>query len=319
MNTTQLTELVRELHDHGHPTTDVSQAIQIACSKLQFNPYQSRERSKAIQALRRRRGDKSKRPIPKDFFWFALHTLAASNLSSLIILEGSQSTKDHVEEIAIETTELIESKDVPLIWALNGQPKPQYGEDPKKYSGQDILAQLCLQLLQKNARLHLQSTLATCCLNLERATTESEWFEILTSLIEGLPEVYIVVDLESMGRRNVGALSWPTAFKEIFGNLVARGIHSIIKVIIFTCRPVATRDSSDIRVVQFPRRSSRIPHHRERHRSQYQNQKPSSVKDDRLWLDFVGKARKSKNARPISENGDSGSEGDAMGAPMSKR
>lgn len=319
MNTTELTELVRGLQDHGHPTTDISQAIQIACSRLHFNPYQSRERSKAIQALRRNRGGKSKRPTSNAFFWLALHEWSASDLSSLIILEGSPPTKDQIEEIATETIDLIESRDVPVIWALNVQPKPLGGDDPKKCSGQDVLAQLCLQLLQKNARLHLRSRLATCLSNFERATAGWEWFEVLTSLIEGLPEVYVIVDLESMDQRNAGALSWPTAFRDVFGGLLARGIHSIVKVILFTCHPIATQDTLDVRVVRFPRQSSRILHRGHSYRSQHQNQGLSSVKGDRLWLDFVGKARKSKRVRPTSENDNSDNEGDTMAVPMSKR
>ncbi|KAH6892554.1 nucleoside phosphorylase domain-containing protein [Thelonectria olida] len=311
--------LVDFLRNTRHLDTDITSTIQHSYSQLELNPHKSREKSKALQISRKGRGSIRQEYQSNDFFWKALGPWAAFPRSSVTILQGTQHSRDWVEEIAIKTTELIETKRVPLAWALNVLAKPGDGEEPRGFTGQDIVAQCCLQFLRWNPALHRRSILEICLKKCETATTELEWFEVLAYFIETLDEVYIIVDLDVMGRGISSAAVWPTALEAMFRNFSARDVHCVVKVILLTCTaPDLRGDSPDINVIRVPQKNNGIL------RREHPSRRPSSTQESdfhsaEVWLQNVGRERPKRAQSPTTrEDGDS-SHGDTVTMRASKR
>lgn len=67
------------------------------------------------------------------------------------------------------------------------------------------------------------------------ATTEAQWFALLASVLEGLPTVYLTIDVEVLGSsfaESAANFSWPTVFLKLFQDLRARGIKTVVKVVL---------------------------------------------------------------------------------------
>jgi len=64
------------------------------------------------------------------------------------------------------------------------------------------------------------------------ATTEEEWLSIFTSVLQGIPLLYIIIDVELLQSlaELTQSFSWPTAFLKIFSGLSQRNIRTVIKV-----------------------------------------------------------------------------------------
>ncbi|KAL6403076.1 hypothetical protein AUP68_12408 [Ilyonectria robusta] len=322
MDTNQLVEFIRSVTGDPAPCTDFPSAIQDIYSKLGFNAHTSRENSKALQvACKSRRGNR--RTLPSnDFFWSALLPWSESPESALAIFEGNLGDRDRVEEIAVKTTELIESKGVPLAWALNVLPRPSDGEELRRFTGQDIVAQLCLQLLKYNSRLHQQKTLERCLEKCEAATTELEWFEVLAYFIAGLDEVYIIIDLDVLGRGTSNTASWPTALESMYRGPTTNKIHCIVKGLLFTCNATASfGPSSDINVIRIPRGNNMTLYSAGQSRFRYSNGPSDSMNSIELWLQHVGRQRPKRPRYPATSEDSHESEvgGDTMDTTNPKR
>jgi hypothetical protein len=243
--------------NRSYTTVELSQLL----SRLSPTPVdlsaQSRETSKDAQALRSRRNERGHKFLSSKFFWESetLKIWATSTQSALILLKGTHQNQQQIEDISLKAIDFIEAEHVPVIWALSSLTKAMGTENLSKPVGVTVLEQLCLQLLRKNSTLHSESAITTILSRFTRAKTESEWFNILGSCIEGLPQVYIVVDLEILGRRDPGSLSWLVAFKDLFSRLNEGNHFGIVKVVVFDCRSSAGIDESSL-CISFPRNSS---------------------------------------------------------------
>jgi hypothetical protein len=319
MEAIEFIKFMRKIYDDELPGRDVLTAINSSYSTLQFNPDQSRAKSKALQAARAARKDRHKGIISNDFFWSTIEPWASSDESSVIILQGSHSLRERIEDIAIQAVDQIETKDVSLAWIVNGVPISKDGEDPILYSAQDMAAQLCLQLLMQNIRLHRQSALKECLGKLEASVTESDWLNALPFFLEGLDEVYIVVDLHWLDRRNADPLSWPTSFLKLFKRMETNRSHSTIKVMFFTCRPITalSQDLSNI-LIEFPRRETRSTQQNSHIRHKSMNRNSGEGNDSHHWLQYVGN-RKRKHTIEVSEDEDIVSGGDTMALGRPKK
>jgi hypothetical protein len=319
MDARELVELVRAICSGQHTVgddADLLGAIKAECAKLEFGPHESREKSKALQAVSK--GPKARRSdtVSDDFFWHALQPWAASDGFAMVVLEGSFALRGRMELIAIKTTELIGAKPVPLAWALNVPPKRVPNEEvAKSYNAQDILAQLCLQLFHQNPRLHQKNELRRCLSMLESATSEPDWFDILLRFIDGLDQVFIVVDLGSMATSNPEApTSWPRAFASISQKLSG----CIVKVVLFTYRHVTLPGLPQVNVVRFPQEKSWRSENRIRSETLDSSSRASSVAS--AWLKYIAPRQRSKRSRtPLDEEVDDYDGGVTMTTGSRKR
>ena len=72
------------------------------------------------------------------------------------------------------------------------------------------------------------------CARVRSATTESDWMNILLSVLSGLPTVYVIFDVETVSHHQEALeknFAWPIAFVSLFQKLASRGSKTAIKVL----------------------------------------------------------------------------------------
>jgi hypothetical protein len=119
---------------------------------------------------------------------------------------------------------------IPVLWTLSAKAENNLGWR----SPVEVLKQLVLQVLYVNHSLLNEQSAALNASRFQSATTEADWFDLLGSVLEGLPQVYIVIDAEVMSRQFSSEISWPEAFLELFGKLKARCCKTIVKVVLLS-------------------------------------------------------------------------------------
>jgi hypothetical protein len=153
---------------------------------------------------------------------------AGAQASSLILIKGYSSTRHETKDFAADIVGLLRRMKFPVVWTLSAR------EETENHwrSPIDILKQLVLQLLHLNHSLLDKQSPTLNAARFQSATTESEWFGILGSVLEGLPQIYIAIDAEVLSRKFSTQLSWPDAFLEVFKNLKEKGCKTVVKVVL---------------------------------------------------------------------------------------
>lgn len=144
-----------------------------------------------------------------------LKTWAASPTSSLIMVKGSCLTRLETKDFAADIVALLRGMKIPVLWTLSAKAETNLGWR----SPVEVLKQLVLQVLHVNHTLLDEQSTALNAARFQSATTEADWFDLLGSVLEGLSQVYIVIDAEVMSRQFSSEISWPKAFLELFKKL----------------------------------------------------------------------------------------------------
>jgi hypothetical protein len=178
---------------------------------------------------------------------------AASTTSSLVMVKGSCLTRLETKDFAADIVGLLRGMRIPVIWTLSARADGNHAWR----SPVQVLKQLVLQILHQNHSLLNAQSSALNAARFQSATTESDWFDILGSVLEGLSQVYIVIDAEVMSRQFSSEISWPKAFLELFEKMRMRCCKSIVKVVLVSFSsspylelPEAASDSLTIRLDQ---------------------------------------------------------------------
>jgi hypothetical protein len=101
----------------------------------------------------------------------------------------------------------------------------------------DLLKCLVSQAVRLNVKLHTESSMSQSCMKFQTAMTEDEWVNVLGSVLAGLPHLYIVVDVETLGPAfaDINAdFSWPSSFLNLFRGLTDRGIQTQVQVMLIS-------------------------------------------------------------------------------------
>lgn len=320
MDTKRFIEFVRNISGRVVAEADIALAIEDAYMSLDLNPHTARQKSKALQVQRQGRGGTRRGPRSHDFIWHSLGPWAALSQSSIVIFEGTLRCRDWIEEIAIETTQLVEMKSVPVAWSLNIPPESKDGEELRRYTAQDIIAQLCLQFLRQNPRRHRQPMIEKCLSMSKAAATELEWFGVLAYCLEGLDEVYIILNLDVMSRGIPKAISWPALFESMSQSFATNPACCIVKVILFTCAmDLSFGDLSGTTIVKLPKDyTAALRPEWNRIRHQPLNPKPDVAGSANVWLQHVGRPRV-KRPRSPDRNERSEVSGNVLDVRTSKR
>lgn len=150
--------------------------------------------------------------------------------SSLIVIKGSFGDRGKARDIAASIIAIVKKSRRPVVWALT----LQFGNLQRQLSNLDILKHLVLQILQINSSLLEDRTHPLSATNFQLATTESEWFELLSLVLTGIQEIYMVIDIEILRRDFENGQAWPSAFAVMFQKLAARSPRTIVKVAIIS-------------------------------------------------------------------------------------
>lgn len=173
-------------------------------------------------------------------FWQSptLKKFADSPNSSLMLVKGTFQERWAMRDIAVRVTEELKRKHVPALWAVSTGIADRTTKAPNRT---DVLKSLVAQALTLDDSAHSQKSTALSCTQLRTAATERQWFEILGSALANIcRETYIIIELEVLISPFGDSLSHTEViglFSNLFAELVARGMKSVVKVLAFTCRP----------------------------------------------------------------------------------
>jgi hypothetical protein len=145
--------------------------------------------------------------------------------SSQVLIQGSFRDRHVVRDFAIDMIDLISDASVPVVWALDPNHKPDTA-----FTLVDVLKYMASQILQLNHTMLNERSVSLSAARFQSTTAEAGWFSLLGSVLEGLQQIYIVIDLELLNRSVTSETSWLAEFPRLFKSLVARNIRTLVKV-----------------------------------------------------------------------------------------
>ncbi|KAF3228106.1 hypothetical protein TWF192_007917 [Orbilia oligospora] len=164
------------------------------------------------------------------------------NTSSTMVIKGAGiRVPAQCRDFGADLIHCAKRPTIPLIWALEAAP----GNDDRERisSAVDLLKYLVFQILKLNSNIMPRNVNASI---LRTASTEAEWFNLLTALLSTLPRVIIVVDASLIGERFSDDISWIDAFVRVFEDLrIIRNSATIVKVVLLNF------DTTDARASDF--------------------------------------------------------------------
>lgn len=180
-----------------------------------------------------------------------LQTWGSNPHSSMVLVNGSFQTRHIARDFAVDIIDLLVEEKIPVIWAL----KPK-SDQLQEYTATDVLKQLVSQVLRLNHALLNERSASLNAARFQSARTEQDWFNLLGSVLAGLPQVCIIVDLEALGRRGDDQPSWAYAFSVLFKELRSRQIPTVVKVafMMYRTTPVAEFSDNLDNIINIPRK-----------------------------------------------------------------
>lgn len=171
--------------------------------------------------------------LPCQPFWLNPKMQAWGSLpqSSLIMVKGTFQTRFQVKDFCVDMIELLQNANVPVLWTL--KTADQY--TILGPSAVDVLKHLVSQALRLTSTQRTDRTLGLSCQKFQTALTEDDWFDLLGSVLAGLSQIYLVVDVETLSSSfaSIDAdFSWPSYFQALFVKLSNRGLKTMVKVVL---------------------------------------------------------------------------------------
>ncbi|KAJ3537715.1 hypothetical protein NM208_g6198 [Fusarium decemcellulare] len=177
----------------------------------------------ASRRNRRRRIDAGKNQLSLDST--QLQQWGARTESSQLLVQGSFKSRHLTRDFAIDMIDLIVDAGVPVAWALDPDRQPGTA-----FTSMDVLKYVASQVLKLNHTMLNERSASLNAARFQSISTEAEWFSLLGAVLEGLQQIYLVIDLELLNRAVTPEVSWLTEFPRLFESLVARNIRTVVKV-----------------------------------------------------------------------------------------
>ncbi|KAG4430645.1 hypothetical protein IFR05_013878 [Cadophora sp. M221] len=136
---------------------------------------------------------------------------------------------------------LLQQKRTPVIWAVKALESYASTEIDSMTENMtegmtstiDLLKYLVLQAVQLNTTIHTDATMTPKLNSYWGARTEADWFNVLASIIQGIPLLYIIIDVELLHPSLpviAHGFTWPAAFRELFTGLSERNVNTVLTV-----------------------------------------------------------------------------------------
>ncbi|KAK1753317.1 hypothetical protein QBC47DRAFT_388193 [Echria macrotheca] len=176
-----------------------------------------------------------------------LQSWGASKSSTHILVEAPFGRRHTLRDFAVDVIDLVGEANIPAVWALTDKLSSSANQTESEWTPNDILKSLTSQILKINSQITLADERAAS-LNARRfqsARTEAEWFSLLGSVMHGLQQVYLVIDLDSVDRISMcknrqAPCSWLGEFPRFFDRLREQGVETVVKVAFLMAASAAT-------------------------------------------------------------------------------
>lgn len=163
-----------------------------------------------------RRRQKTSHGLP---FWLTpkIQSWNQSKISSLIMIKGVRKSRFQIQDFLIDSISQLVDRAIPSIWTIKAG--PEYQDGTKRLTPVVLLKSIISQAIELNPSLHNDASFSQPLNSFRDGTTESDYFNILASIVQTLAFVYIFIDIEliSTSARHQGTifltLSPPTLFR----------------------------------------------------------------------------------------------------------
>lgn len=214
----------------GLSDIQLTQALTMVSAGSLIDPVKSLQCSLFMRSRRNLKSAATSEP-----FWFTpkVQSWNLATVSSLVMIKGTFRSRFQIKDFCTNVVELLRDTQVPVVWVLKTIDS-RAGQD---CSTIDLLKHLVLQVLRLNCAIQTDFALSSRLRMFSNATTEDDWFSLLGSVLEGLPQVYFIIDIEVLNSSlpNITKnFSWPLAFLGLFQKISDRGLKTIVKAILFS-------------------------------------------------------------------------------------
>ncbi|KAI4134158.1 MAG: hypothetical protein LQ347_001756 [Umbilicaria vellea] len=213
--------------------TQLSQFLSFISNTSLLDPTTSFQSSLFMRNRRRLRPSSSRGPP----FWLTpkIQQWNRSTASSLIMIKGTRKLRFHIKDFCTDSICALRQHTTPTIWALQSVQNGDSITMQAPVSTADLLKSLISQAIRLNPSLHTDASLSPRLNAYLDVSTEAEWFSLLSSVLQDLPLVYILIDVETVHAELEDShreFSWPMAFLAAFSGMAERGIKTVVKVIL---------------------------------------------------------------------------------------
>lgn len=176
----------------------------------------------------------------------------ASQECSLVLLKSTLDQRPHTRGFCVESISSLHEAQIPVIWALKTKAAAPGTRDA---SGEistneictiDLIKYFISQAVSINKAMHTDATLSPWLGTYWMAKTEDEWLTLLVSVLQGILLLYIILDLDIFGQSSTSHDKefWPPACQRVFDALSARGIATVVRVVLVNYRPMLSQSPS---------------------------------------------------------------------------
>ena len=227
--TPQLTKLVAGQLNTNQRVFDLQLSQMLAATAN--SRLQDPEISYRSGILRRNKHRARCRNWPPFYHSAKLRDWTTSQTSSLVVVRGPYSLRDQAKMFGVNVIEAMRSASIPVLWMIPSAVQRASG----LVTSIDLLKSLVQQAMRINRHFQSENACALSCARIQSAVNESDWFDILGSVLIGLPLVYVVLDSGLLGREGIahsGNFAWPLAFFTLFQRLAYMDSCTVVKVLI---------------------------------------------------------------------------------------
>ncbi|KAI0899362.1 hypothetical protein F4806DRAFT_492357 [Annulohypoxylon nitens] len=150
--------------------------------------------------------------------------------SSLVAVKGTRKMRSHIRNFCVQSIAALREAKVPVIWALKTMVANRTSTEEVSTIG--LLKYLISQAILVNKRLQNDMALSPHLGAYRAVETEKEWVNMLASVIEGIPLLYIIIDVEVLCQSREGLSEfWPSGLLKMLSDLSARNTKTIVRLI----------------------------------------------------------------------------------------
>ncbi|KAH8890409.1 hypothetical protein GQ53DRAFT_824555 [Thozetella sp. PMI_491] len=202
-------------------------------------------------------------------FWFDTKIQAwnRDRESSLIAVNGTWKLRSEMRRFCSGSIQALRAAKIPVVWVL----QPPSGSTGR-VSTIELFKYITVQAIRMNEGLHTDALLTPLLHSYKEPRTEEDWINVFTSVLPGIPLLYIILDVETLepSSEELKKQFWPAAFISMFSKLSSRNIKTVVKVALVghgspLLSVLASSDLRDLLVpvgaVRLSRAPKRLPYH----------------------------------------------------------
>jgi uncharacterized membrane protein len=155
--------------------------------------------------------------------------------SSFIMISGTWATRHYLQNFCTLSIRALQDSHVPALWVLNSIAPAQ--STAVKATTVDLIKYLVVQAVKLNERIHTDAALVPCLKSYLSARTEEDWTKILSSVLEGIPILYMLIDLQVLGQSALNdddISAWPRICAKVIALLQERNAKTVLRIALVT-------------------------------------------------------------------------------------